>query len=93
MKMNSSVCVCVRAPPPPTRGAGRAAGHRADGGAAAGLRGDDLTVHGAQQQHQTHGPKQLTGTGRRHLHIHEERCHCGRQPITVTGHRHTSTAG
>lgn len=52
----------MREAPPPACRAGGAAGSRAARGPPAGFGRHNLAVHGAQQQHQTHGPKHLGGT-------------------------------
>lgn len=69
----------VRTAPPPARRAAAGAGEGARRGAPAGLCGHNLAVHRSQQQHQTHGPKDITGARRRHVRVQQHGRHCSQQ--------------
>lgn len=70
-------CLTMRKAPPPACRAGGAAGGWTARGPPAGLGRHNLAVHGTQQQHQTHGPKHLTGTRPGDLAVQQDRCHWG----------------
>lgn len=72
----------IKTTPPPARGAaGAAASSWTAWGPTVGLSGNNLAVHGAQQQHETHGPKRLAGTRPGDLQVQRHRCHWGGENI------------